>query len=74
MDSDDSNQTVFNTISNFDNSDLKISDEFFEAELRPTSFSQPLFQPIASPFPDETTDSPSSHTDTIPILSPPSRN
>ena len=70
MDSDDSTKTVINTISNFNNSDRENPDEFLDSEPSPTSFSQPLFQPIASHLPDKTSPSPSSYTDAAPIFSP----
>ena len=50
LDSDDSAQTVFNTISNFNISDFETPDEVFDSEPRPTKFSQPPFQPI-TPLP-----------------------
>ena len=49
MDSDDSNQTVFNAISNFNNSEVETPDEFFEFEPSPTIFSQPPIQTITPP-------------------------
>ena len=41
-----SNNTVYNTISHFNNSDLKTPDEFVKSEPSPSTFSQPLFQPL----------------------------
>ena len=66
MDSDNSNQTVVNTLSSFNNSDIetlfKLNDEF------PLIFFQPTFQPIASQFPDDTSPLPSSYIDTTTTL------
>ena len=70
----DSNQTVFNTISNFNNSDVEAPDEFLDSEASPTNFSQPPFQPIVSPLPNETSSFPTSYTNAVPILSPMSSN
>ena len=70
MYSDDSTKTVIISISNFKSSDRENPDEFLDSEHSPTSFSQPLFQPIASQLPDETSPSPSSYTDAALFLSP----
>ena len=43
-----SNTTVFNTISQFNNSDIETPDEFANSEPSPSTFSQPPFQPIHS--------------------------
>ena len=49
MDSDAySDITVFNTISQFDNSDIETLDEFANSEPSPSTFSQPPFRPIHS--------------------------
>ena len=72
MDSSDSTQTVFNTISNYKNSDVETPDEYLDSGPSRTNFSPPHFQPIASQLHDET--SPSSYTDATPILSPLSSN
>ena len=57
MDSDiNSEITVFNTISQFNNSDIETPDEFANSEPSPFTFSQPLFRPIHS---QSTNDSPS---------------
>ena len=46
MDSDaNSDITVFNTISQFDNSDLETPDKFANSEPSPSIFSQPPFEP-----------------------------
>ena len=66
MDSSDSIQTVFNTISNYKNSDVETPDEYLDSGPSRTNFSPPHFQPIASQLHDET--SPSSYTDATPIF------
>ena len=43
-----SNTTVYNTISQFNNSDIETPDAFANSEPSPSSFSQPPFQPIQS--------------------------
>ena len=49
MESDtNSNTTVYNTIPQFNNSDIKTPDEYDNSEPSPSSFSQPPFQPIHS--------------------------
>ena len=49
MDSDaNSDITVFNTISQFNNSDIETPDEFATSEPSPSTFSQPPFRPIHS--------------------------
>ena len=40
--------TIFNTISQFNNSDIEIPDEFENSEPNPSTFSQPTFRPIHS--------------------------
>ena len=46
MDSDaNSDITVFHTITQFDNSDLKTPEEFANSEPSPSTFSQPPFTP-----------------------------
>ena len=71
MDSDaNSDITIFHTISQFDNSDLKTPDKFANSEPSPSTFSQPPFRPILS---QAKTDSPStlSHiSQATPIYSP----
>ena len=68
--SDDSTQTVFNTVSIYNNSDIETPDDFIDSEPSPTIFSQTPFQPITPFIPDEPYLSPFSHTDSTPILSP----
>ena len=49
MESDtNSNAAVYNTISQFKNSDIETHDEFANSEPSPSTFSQPLFQPLHS--------------------------
>ena len=49
MESDtNSNTTVYNTISQFNNSDIETPDKFAKSEPSPSTFSQPPFQPIHS--------------------------
>ena len=49
MDSDtNSNTTAYNTISQFNNSDLETPDKFDNSEPSPSTFSQPPFQPLHS--------------------------
>ena len=43
------NTTVYNTISQFNNSDIETPDEFARAEPSPSTFSRPPFQPLHSP-------------------------
>ena len=43
-----SNTTVYNTISQFSNSDIETPDKFANSEPSPSTFSQPPFQPIHS--------------------------
>ena len=73
-DSDDSFQTVFNTISNFNNSDTETPGELLYSEPSPTYFSQLPFQPFASQLPGKTSHSPSSYNDASKILRPMSSN
>ena len=42
------NTTAYNTISQFNNSDIETPDEFANSEPSPSTFSQPPFQPIHS--------------------------
>ena len=67
MDSDHLTQTVFNTVSNFNNSDVETSDEFLESEPSPSTCSQAPFQPLTSHFPKKFPVL-SSYTDATPIL------
>ena len=49
MESDtNSNTTVYNAISKFNNSDIETRDEIDNSEPSPSTFSQPPFQPIHS--------------------------
>ena len=49
MESDtNSNTTIYNTISQFNNSDIEIPNKFANSELSPSTFSQSPFQPIHS--------------------------
>ena len=49
MDSDTySNTTVYNTFSQFNNSDLETPDNFDNSEPCPSTFSKPIFQPLYS--------------------------
>ena len=71
MDSDNnSTNTVFHTISQFNNSDIEIPVEFADSEPNPTTFSLPHFQPLYTETPDEPSSAPSSYTDATPIYSP----
>ena len=74
MDSDDSTQTILNTISNLIISDVETPDKFLDSETSPTNFSQPPFQPIVSQLPHEPSTFPSSYTDATLIFSPMSSN
>ena len=65
-----SNTTVCNTISQFNNSDIETPDKFANSEPSPSTFSQPPFQPIHSQVKIETLSpsSPISHVDShIPL-------
>ena len=62
MDSNDSTQTVFNTISNFNNSGVETPDKFLLSEPSLTNFSQPPYRPIASQLPNKSSLSPSLYT------------
>ena len=70
MNSDDSNQTVFKTISNFNIPEVETPDEFLDSKPVPTIIFQPIFQPINPSTPVENSNSTSSHTDATPLLSP----
>ena len=79
MESDtNSNTTVYNTISQFNNSDIETPDKFANSEPSPSTFSQPPFQPIHSQVEIESPSptSPISHvTPTYsPLTSEPSDN
>ena len=68
MDSDDSSNTVFNTI--VQTSDIDTPDEFQNSEPSPYTFSEPSFRPIHTPTPDESSPAHSSYTYATPILYP----
>ena len=52
------------------NSDIETPDEIADSEPSLSTFSQPPFQPLHTPIPDEPSSVPSSYTDTPPIFSP----
>ena len=70
MDSDVSTETVFNTISNFNDSVTETPDKFIDSEASPTNFSQPPYQLVTPHIPDELCPSTSSRTDATRILYP----
>ena len=71
MDSDiNSNITVYNTVSQFNNSDLETPDEFDNSKTRPSTFSQPPFQPLYSQIRFEPPSTPSSISNVIPTCFP----
>ena len=65
-----SNTTVYNTISQFNNSDIETPDEFAISEPSPSKFSQPPFQPLHSQVKIEPPSPPSSLSHVTPIYSP----
>ena len=67
MDSDDtSTNTVFHTVSQFNNSDNENPDELADFEPSPSTFSQPPpLQPLHTPIRDENSSAPSSYTDAL---------
>ena len=70
MDSDtSSNTSVYNTISQFNNSDLETPDEFANSEPSLSTFSQPPFQPLHSQIKIEPPYPPSSISNVTPIYS-----
>ena len=71
MDSDtNSDITVFNTISQFNNSDIETPDKFANSEPSPPAFSQPPYRPI-HPHPTNNSPSSISHTSQVtPTYSP----
>ena len=70
MDSDtNSNTTVFNTISKFNNSDIETPDIFANSEPSSSTFFQPPFQPIHSQVIIEPPSPPSSIFNVTPIYS-----
>ena len=71
MESDiNSNTTVYNTISQFNNSDIETSDKFVNSEPRLSAFSQLPFQPIHSQVKIESPSPPSPISNVTPIYSP----
>ena len=71
MDSDNnSNSTVYNTISRFNNSDLETPDKFDNSESSPSTFSQTLFQPLYPQRRFEPPSTPSSISKVKPTYSP----
>ena len=71
MESDtNSKTTVYNTISQFNNSDLETPDEIANSEPRRSTFSQPPFQLIHSQIKIEPPSPPSSIPNVTPIYSP----
>ena len=71
MESDtNSNPTVYNTISQFNNSDIETPDEFANSEPSPSTFSQPPFQPLHSPVKIEPLSPPSPISHATPAYSP----
>ena len=61
--------TVYNTISQYKNSDIEIPDKFADSESSPSTFSQPPFQPLHTQTFNEPSSAPSSHTDETPTYS-----
>ena len=71
MDSDtNSNTTVYNTISQFNNSDLETPNEFDNSKPSPSTFSQPPFQPLHSQIKFEPPSFPSFISNVTPTFSP----
>ena len=62
--------TVYNTISQYSNSDIETPIEFANSEPSPSTFSQPHFQPIHSQVKIEPLSPPSSISNVAPIYSP----
>ena len=62
--------TIFVTISQFDNSDIEPPGGIADAESSSSTFSQPPFRPVYTQITDETSSAPSSYTDATPIYSP----
>ena len=68
MDSDNiSTNTVFHTISHFNNSGIETPDELVDSEPSPSTFSQRPFQPIHTQIADEPSSAPPSDTEATPI-------
>ena len=70
MDSDYSTNTVFNTISQFKNSDFDTTVDFQNSAPTPSTFSQPPFQPIQTQTLKENYPAPSSFTNSTSTFSP----
>ena len=71
MDSDtNSNTTVYNTFSQFNNTDIETPDEFDNSEPSPFTFSRPPFQPIHSQVKIEPFSPPSPISYVTPTYSP----
>ena len=71
MDSDDDfTNTIFHTISQFNNSDIETPDEFPNSELSSSTFLHSSFRPPHTSTPDEPSPAPSSYTDVTRILFP----
>ena len=71
MESDtNSNTTIYNTISQFNNSDIETPDKFDNSEPNPTTFSQPPFQPIHFQVKNEPPSPPSPISYVTPTYSP----
>ena len=71
MDSDaNSDITVFNSISQFNNSDTEILDEFANSEPSPSTFSQTLFRPIHSQSQNDSPSTISHNSQATPTYSP----
>ena len=61
---------LYNTISQFNNSDLETLDKFDNSEPSPSTFSQTPFQPLHSRFKFEPPSTPSAISNVTPICSP----
>ena len=71
MESDtNSNTTVYNNISQFNNSDIETPDEFANSERSPSTFFQPPFQPLHSQVRIEPLSPPSPISHVTPTYSP----
>ena len=65
-----SNTTVYNTITQFNNSNIETPDEFANSEPSPSTFSQPPFQPLHSQVKIEPPSPPPSISHVPPTYSP----
>ena len=71
MESDtNSNTTIYNTLSQFNNSDIETSDKFANSKPSLSTFSQPPFQPLHSQVKIEPLSPPSPISHVTPIYSP----